>query len=118
MRIAIPLDEDRKAVCAVFARAPYLMLYDTEEKKTEILENPAAQAESGAGLQAAQFTVDCQAEVLITPRLGENSAEVLKEAGIRIYKAEYKNAGENLDAFGEERLKPMEQFHAGFQGIR
>lgn len=118
MRIAIPLDEDKAAVCPTFGRAPYFLLYDDAEGKKEMKENPAAQAPGGAGLQAAQFVVDCGAQVLITPRCGENAAEVLKEADVRIYKSEGTDAEQNLAAFRGKRLAVLEKFHSGYHGIR
>ena len=42
MRIAIPLDENKKDVCVVFARAPYFLFQD-EDTET-VMENPAAEA--------------------------------------------------------------------------
>jgi predicted DNA-binding protein (UPF0251 family) len=67
MRIAIPLDENKQDVCIVLARAPYFLFW--EDGKDTILENPAAQAHGGAGIQAAQFLVDNGVNVLITVRL-------------------------------------------------
>ena len=68
MRIAIPLDENKQDVCIVLARAPYFLFW--EDGKDTILENPAAQAHGGAGIQAAQFLVDNGVNVLITVRCG------------------------------------------------
>ena len=56
MKIAIPLDENRQDVCIVLARAPYFLF--REDGMDTVLENPAAQAQSGAGIQAAQFLVE------------------------------------------------------------
>ena len=56
MRIAIPLDENKQDVCIVLARAPYFLF--REDGNDTIVENPAAQAHGGAGIQAAQFLVD------------------------------------------------------------
>lgn len=74
MKIAIPLDENRQDVCIVLARAPYFLF--REDGMDTVLENPAAQAQSGAGIQAAQFLVDQRADVLITVRCGQNAAQV------------------------------------------
>lgn len=118
MRIAIPVDEKKpeSRVCISFGRAPYFILHDTEKKTTEYIGNTAAEAQGGAGLKAAQLIVDSGANVLLTLRCGQNAAEVLNAAQIKIYKAEEIEAAENLAAFQEGKLTPMTQFHAGFHG--
>ena len=117
MIIAIPLDENRADVCPVFGRAPFYLFHNTENDTTEILENPAAQAEGGAGIKAAQFIVDSNADTLVTPRCGENSAEVLKLAEIAIYKSEGNDAMANLASMKDGKLQPLTRFHAGYHGI-
>lgn len=118
MKIILPLDEDRRAVCVSFGRTPLFLLRDTETNQTDILQNPAANAEGGAGLQAAQFVVDTGASVLITMRCGENAAKVFAAAGVEIYHAEGTDAAENLTAFQNGKLQKLTHFHAGYQGIR
>ncbi len=116
MKIALPLDEDRLSVCPVLARAPYFLFSTDGEESIE--ENPAAQAQGGAGMQAAQFLVDRGVTALITPRCGENAAEVFKAAGIEIYKSASKAAEEDLAAYKEGKLEVLSRFHGGFHGIR
>lgn len=118
MKIAIPVDEDKNMVCVTFGRAPYFMIYDTETDTREIKHNPAAQVQGGAGIKAAQFVADCKADVLITPRCGENSADVFKEAEIKIYKSEGLSVDLNLTAFKEDKLSLLEKFHSGYHGRR
>ena len=93
MKIAIPLDENKKDVCVSFARAPYFMVCDGNEGAVEIIENPAAEAEGGAGLKAAQFVLDSGADTVITVGCGENAGK-------------------------EEKLSELTKFHAGFHGIQ
>lgn len=116
MKIAIPIDETEKNVCTVFARAPYFGFYDTETKQTELFVNPAAQAQGGAGVKAAQFVADNGASALLTPRCGENAGAVFKAAGIKVYEAGLGGVQENLALFEEGRLPLLTSFHAGFQG--
>ena len=116
MKIAIPLDENKQDVCIVLSRAPYFLF--NEDGTDTILENPAAQAQSGAGIQAAQFLADSNADVLITVRCGENAAEVLKAAGMKIYKSVNKAAADDLAAWGDGRLEELTRFHGGFHGIQ
>lgn len=116
MIIAIPLDENKKDVCVSFGRAPFVLFYDTESNTREISENPAAQAQGGAGLKAAQFLVDHHTNVLITIRCGQNAAEVLQAAETAIYEAQGGNAEANLAAYLEGKLELLSHFHAGFHG--
>ncbi len=116
MRIAIPLDENKKDVCIVFARAPYFLIRDGNEDI--VMENPAAAAHGGAGLQAAQFLVDQGINALITVRCGENAAEVFEAAEIKVYKSVDVNAAENLAALEEGKLSELTEFHSGYHGIQ
>lgn len=114
MKIAIPLDENKQDVCIVLARAPYFLF--SQDGQESIVDNPAAQAQSGAGLQVAQFLVDNEADVLITVRCGENAAEVFQAAGMKIYKSLGSSAREDLEALAQNRLQPLTHFHGGFHG--
>lgn len=116
MIVAIPVDEDQKSLCPSFGRAPFLVVSDTDTGERKVLENPAAQAQGGAGLKAAQFVADQNAAALITVRCGENAAKVLKAAGITIYQSGAPEAEENLTALREGRLSEMTHFHPGFVG--
>ena len=107
MKIAMPLDENKMDVCVSFARAPYFLFCDGE--KEEIVENPAAQAQGGAGLQAAQFLIDHGAEVLITVRCGQNAADVFQAASLEI-KSDgllYPTDGVVLDSFWKATLNKV-----------
>jgi predicted Fe-Mo cluster-binding NifX family protein len=118
MRIAIPVEENKTDICASFGRAPYFLFYDAETGKTEVRENPAARAQGGAGIKAAQFAVDERADAIITIRCGQNAADVLHAANIQIYKADGTNGAENLIACQENRLIQLTHFHTGFQGVQ
>lgn len=116
MIVAIPLDEDRKTLCPSFGRCPFFLFAHSDTGEERVVENPAAQAQGGAGLKAAQCVVDGEAEALITVRCGENAAQVLQAAGITVYQAEGTGAAENLAALREGRLAVMTHFHPGFVG--
>lgn len=118
MKTIIPLDEGKSSICAAFGRAPYFLLHDTETGKSDILDNPAAQAPGGAGIRAAQFVIDNGADTLITIRCGENAGAVFQKAGVHIYKAQGVSVKENLDALAANQLAPLAHFHAGFHGGR
>ena len=116
MKIAVPLDENKKDVCIVLARAPYFLF--RENGNDAIVPNPAAQAQGGAGIQAAQFLVDSQADALITVRCGQNAAQVFQAAGIKLYKSANKAAADDLAALEQGTLEELTQFHGGYHGIQ
>ncbi len=114
MKIAIPLDENKTDVCAVLARTPFFLFW--EDGTETAVPNPAAQAQSGAGVQAAQFLVDSGISDLITPRCGQNAADVFSAAGIGIYKAAAASASENIRLCLTKELEKLTHFHGGFHG--
>ena len=118
MKIAVPVDDNTLStnVCISFGRAPYFLIYDNDVKSSSFIDNSAAASEGGAGIKAAQSLVDQGAEVLLTPRCGENAVEVLKAAEIRLFKTKDGTAMDNISAFLEDMLPPLTESHAGFHG--
>ena len=118
MKIALPANDKKLEglVCPSFGRAPYYLIYDTDKKESRFLENIAATSQGGAGIQAAQLVVDSNVDILITPRCGEKAAEVIKLAGIEIYKSQEVSLEDNIKALMAKELKLLENFHAGFHG--
>lgn len=119
MKIAIPADEKVLAseVCMSFGRAPYFYIYETLTKMGDFIENEAASSPGGAGVKAAQIVVDQHADILITPRCGENAAEVFKATDLQIYKSKNGSISDNLDAYLNDKLRKLDNFHAGFHGV-
>jgi predicted Fe-Mo cluster-binding NifX family protein len=118
MKIAIPVDEKtlETNVCVSFGRTPYFIIYDVETKESMFIDNSAAASTGGAGIKAAQMIVDNKANALLTPRLGENAADVLKAAEIKVYKTATASAKDNIDAFIAGKLPLLDEFHPGFHG--
>ena len=118
MKIAIPVDETSldSNVCISFGRTPYFLIYDVDTKESVFLDNSAAASTGGAGIKAAQTIVDNKANVLLTPRCGENAAEVLKSADIEIFKTTSASVKDNIDAFIDGKLSLLDEIHAGFHG--
>jgi predicted Fe-Mo cluster-binding NifX family protein len=118
MKIAIPVDSNNENtdVCVSFGRAPYFLIHDTETKTNEFVTNEAANAQGGAGIKAAQTVVDSKAEVLLTPRCGENAAEVINGANIKLYKTQKGSAMSNIEAFSNNNLPELKEIHAGMHG--
>ncbi len=116
MKIAIPSDDKNigATVCQSFGRAPYFVLYDTNSKESSFIDNSAAASQGGAGVKAAQAIVDCKAEVLLTPRCGQNAAVVINAANIKIYKTEDESVKKSIDSFLEGYLPLLGETHPGF----
>lgn len=116
MKIAIPVNDKKLegSVCISFGRTPYFLIYDTESKESTFLDNSAAASQGGAGIKAAQTIVDNNVSALITPRCGENAADVLKAGNIKIYKTINDSITDNINCFNEGKLSLLEEIHAGF----
>lgn len=115
MIISMPVDDKKleSTICISYGRAPYFLIYDTETDQHLFLENTAANSQGGAGVKAAQILVDENVSILITPRCGENAAEVFNDAGVKIYKSNGKSIIENIHAFKAQSLEILSEVHAG-----
>ena len=118
MKIAIPVEEKtlESSICASFGRTPYFLIYDTETKESTFIDNGAAASTGGAGIKAAQTVVDQKANILVTPRCGENAADVIKSADIKIFKTTSVSIKDTIAAFIDGKLPVLDEFHAGFHG--
>ncbi len=116
MKIAIPVDDVSMDtnICVSFGRAPYFLIYDTESGHSVFLDNSAAASQGGAGIKAAQLIVDSQVEALLTPRCGENAAEVFHAANIKIYQVKDRLLEYNIQAFENGKLELLNDTHPGF----
>jgi predicted Fe-Mo cluster-binding NifX family protein len=70
---------------SAFGRCPTYLFIDTETMQFEAVENPAANAAGGAGIQAAQFVVEHGAQAVVTGNVGPNAFQVLQPAGVPVY---------------------------------
>ena len=85
-----------------FGRSPGFLIYDTETKDYEYINNSVnLNLPQGAGIQAAQTISNSGAEAVITGHCGPKAFQVLKAAKIKIY---YARADKVKDAI-EEFLK-------------
>lgn len=116
MKIVIPVEENKMEtrISQSFGRTAFFLIYDTDTKEQVFLENNAAQSPGGAGIKAAQQVIDNKPEALLTPRCGQNAADLIKAANIEIYKTINDNLLENIAAFNEGKLAVLTEIHAGF----
>jgi len=118
MKIAIPMEEKsiNSSICVTFGRAPYFLIFDTDTGEETYMENPAAAAQGGAGIKAAQAVIDAGMEAVILPRLGQNAAEVFEAGQIALYKAEFDSVKHNIELLKNRKLARLTEFHSGFHG--
>ena len=118
MKIAMPIDKKtlESNICPSFGRAPYFLFYNTESKEYYFLDNEAVASQGGAGIRAAQVIADHGVKAVLTPRCGENSESVLNRTEVLTYKSIPGTAQQNIDAFVENKLALLNEFHPGFHG--
>jgi len=74
-----------------FGRAKKFMIYDTEAKTNEVIDNTQnLNAAQGAGIQSAQNVVNTGVEAIITGHTGPKAYKLLSESGVKIYHSEEK----------------------------
>jgi len=108
MKIAISVNssdlEDK--IDMRFGRAKKFMIYDTEEKTNELIDNTQnLNAAQGAGIQSAQNVINAGAENVITGHTGPKAYKLLSESGVKIYHSEEKSVKDIITDFIEGRLK-------------
>ncbi|MCK5379768.1 MAG: NifB/NifX family molybdenum-iron cluster-binding protein [Acidobacteria bacterium] len=95
-----------------FARAPFLILIDSETGDAETIANAATTAGHGAGIQAAQTVTRLGAEVLLTAHCGPKAFEVLAAAGVRVFGVSMGTVAEAVDAWKAGKLEQLENSDA------
>ncbi len=115
MKIAIPVDDKslESNVSGSFGRTLYFLIYDTETKESEFIDNTAAESTGGSGVKAAQTIVDSKVDALLTPRCGQNAADVINSADIKIFKTTHASVKDNIAAYIEGKLPSLDEIHAG-----
>jgi len=116
VKIALPVENNMadSNISPSFGRAPYFLIYDSDTDESIYVNNTAAASQGGAGIKAAQAVIDLGAQALITPRCGENAAQVIKIAGIEMYKSQGLSAAANIAAYKANTLSPLDDIHPGF----
>lgn len=116
MKLIVPVETKSldAPICPSFGRTPLFLLFDTESGEHSFLDNSAAASQGGAGIKAAQMLVDNKAAVVITYRCGQNAADVLNVANIKMYKAQDCSVNDNITKFKAGKLDLLSEIHPGF----
>lgn len=95
------------SVSEVFARCPYFVMAEIEEKKvqnTEVIENKIADQLGQAGVSAAQLMAEKDIKAVITKNVGPRALDVLNQFQIGVYTGEG-SVEKVLQEFIDGRLK-------------
>jgi len=99
-----------------FGRCEWFISVNSDSMDFDCSANSAVNSTQGAGIQAAQFVVDSQAEALVTGHVGPNAFEVIEASGIKIYDGtglKAKKAIEKLKSGSLSEITKAGQAHAG-----
>jgi predicted Fe-Mo cluster-binding NifX family protein len=89
-----------------FGRAKKFMVYDTESKTNELIDNTQNfNAAQGAGIQSAQNVINTGVEAIITGHTGPKAYKLLSESGVKIYHSEEKCVKDIIADFTSGILK-------------
>lgn len=116
MKIAIPSEGKtlQSNVCQSFGRTEYFMVVNTDDMSFDVIDNAAVSSEGGAGIKAAQSVVDAGADAVITFHLGQNAADVLNAADIKIFKAVHGSIENVVAKFKKDELEVLTEIHPGY----
>jgi predicted Fe-Mo cluster-binding NifX family protein len=68
-----------------FGRGAYLLVVDSDTMQWEVYPNPGVNASGGAGIKAAQFAANKQAEIAVSGDFGPHAFNALNAGGIAMY---------------------------------
>jgi len=91
-----------------FGRAPGFIIYDTETKQFEAVDNSMnLNAAQGAGIQAAMNVIKAGAKVLVSGHCGPKAFTVLKQAEVKIFNANAATVSEAVEKYVSGMLIEM-----------
>lgn len=91
----------------IFGRCPAFVIVDSEAMASEGIANASAAAGGGAGIQAAQWVVDQDADAVLSHNVGPNAFAVLGEAGVPVYRIEGGTVREAVQALKDGKLQQV-----------
>lgn len=93
-------------VDARFGRSSYLIKMDTETNQWEAYPNPGASQSGGAGVAAAQFVIDQNADAVISGDFGPHAASAFRAANIdmRLFTKDISTVQQAVEHFLQDKL--------------
>lgn len=101
-----------------FGRCANFAIYDTEENVYRFFENKAQQSGGGAGIAAAQQMIDEDVKIVLTGNMGPNAYNVIKDAGIKIYRIGSVSVEKAVQLFKEAKLEEISEAGEAHFGMR
>jgi predicted Fe-Mo cluster-binding NifX family protein len=87
-----------------FGRCAYFIIVDSETMQFEAIQNIAAGASGGAGINAAQTIADKGVKLLITGNVGPNAFGALSAASIEVATGAFGTVREAIEKFKKGEL--------------
>lgn len=115
MKIAVTATGDNldAAVDPRFGRCAFFIVVDTETEAFEVVENTAAGAAGGAGIQAGQRVADAGAEAVLTGNVGPNAFRTLAGLGLKVYTGVTGTVKDAVEQFKTGALKDSAASNVG-----
>lgn len=110
MKIAVTASNNdgyESKVNEYFGRSPFFAIVDTEAEEINLVKNPAAQASSGAGIQAAQLISDQGVEVLLSGSVGPKAYTALSSGNIKMYITKDETVRKAVKSFEHNELAQL-----------
>jgi len=91
-----------------FGRGEYFQIIDSEnEEIIEAKENPFKQGAHGVGIKTSNYVIE-NADIAIANKFGPKAAEVLKQAGIKMYITKGNTIREIVSNYKSNNLEKVE----------
>jgi len=100
-----------------FGRCPYFIIYDTDSKEFDAIENTNGDSAHGAGIGSAQEVVSKNIDVVISGNMWPNAKQVLDGENIKVYKGTGSTVLENIELFEKNELSEITQAGKPHQGM-
>lgn len=109
MKIAVTSmgDNLEAAVDPRFGRCAFFVIVDTETNEFQAIANTAANAGSGAGIQAAQTVANAGAQAVVAGNYGPNAYQALTAGGIKLLTGAAGTVMDAVEAFKAGSLQEL-----------
>ncbi|MDA3792088.1 MAG: NifB/NifX family molybdenum-iron cluster-binding protein, partial [Elusimicrobia bacterium] len=110
MKIAITSDgaDKKSAVDSRFGRCNYFIFYDRGNDEYKAVENKAANAAHGAGIEAARAVAEEGVKAVITGNIGPNASGVIRASSVDIFSVKGGTIQEAVKAFNSGKLNKLD----------